>query len=192
MTDVERLRALIRSSSWHVWVLGIVRAARLPDAWVGAGAIRDLVWGELYGSGFHPSQVRDLDVAFFDPSDLSRDRDDSATRQLAAGAPDVPWEATNQAAVHTWYEATFGEPAAPLHSVADAIATWPETATAVGVRLGAGDEIEVCAPLGLGDLLSGVWRHNPRRISVERSLERLARHRPAERWPGVHVIPPSP
>lgn len=173
-------------------VLATVRASGLPDAWVGAGAVRDLVWGERYGAGFDPAAVRDVDVAYFDPDDLSRDRDDRATADLRRIWPGLPWEARNQAAVHTWYSTkSGGDEVAPLESIMDAIATWPEPATAVAVRLDPGGGIEICAPLGLDDLLAGVWRRNPRRVSVERSRERLARHRPAERWPAVRVIPPG-
>jgi uncharacterized protein len=194
--DEDRIRDIIRSSAWLTGVLRAVRQAGLPDAWVGAGVLRDLVWGELYGPGFAPSQVHDVDVAFFDPADLSRHRDEQATARLLAEGPGIPWQARNQAAVHTWYRGKFGGgPVAPLRSVADAVATWPETATAVAVRLGppagTGSRIEICAPLGLDDLLHGVWRHNARRASLEVSRARLARHQPARRWPGVQVIPPS-
>lgn len=183
---------LIRSSPWLMRVLGAVRDASLPDAWVGAGTLRDLVWGERYGQGFRPDRVRDVDVAFFDPHDLSRANDDRATGQLALRLPGVPWEAKNQAAVHTWYQHKFGgDPVEPLTCVRDAVGTWPETATAVAVRLTGDDAIEVCAPLGLDDLLNGVWRRNPRRISVEQSLARLARHDPQTRWPYVTVVPPD-
>jgi uncharacterized protein len=41
-----------------------------------------------------------------------------------------------------------GGPVEPLMSIADAVATWPETATAVAVRLSHDGEVEVCAPLG--------------------------------------------
>jgi uncharacterized protein len=51
--------------------------------------------------------------------------------------------------------------------------------------------IEVCAPYGLGDLLHGVWRRNPARLSVAASTARLARHRVAERWPTVVVHDPA-
>jgi hypothetical protein len=111
---------------------------------------------------------------------------------LAGIWPEVPWEAGNQAAVHTWYDRKFGgEPVPPLRSIVEAIGTWPETATAVVVRLDRADRIEICAPHGLDDLLAGVWRRNSARISLQRSRERLARHRPAERWPAVKVIPPE-
>ncbi|GIM94424.1 nucleotidyltransferase family protein [Paractinoplanes toevensis] len=186
------LADLIRSSPWLMNVFGAVRDEGLADAWIGAGVLRDLVWGERYGSGFRPENVRDVDVAFFDPADLSRDNDLRATGRLAGRLSGVLWEAKNQAAVHTWYPGRFGGgPVEALTSIRDAVATWPETATAVAARLTGDDTIEVCAPLGLEDLLDGVWRRNARRVSVEQSLARLARHDPGTRWPGVKVVPPG-
>jgi hypothetical protein len=191
-TDERRLIDLVEADDWIMRVLATVRQSGLPDAWVGAGVIRDLVWGPLYGAGFDHHQVRDVDVVYFDPADLSRDRDKQATEMLDAAWPGVPWEARNQAAVHTWYARKFGgAPVPPLTSIAEAVGTWPETATAVVVRLDQHDAVQVCAPLGLSDLVEGVWRRNPRRISLARSLERLARHDPAQRWPAVRVIPPA-
>jgi hypothetical protein len=188
----EKLVSLIRSSSWLVGVLEAVRAEAVPQAWVGAGALRDLVWGELYGSGFSPREVRDVDVPFFDVHDLSRANDDRVTDRLLRRLPEVPWEAKNQAAVHTWYPGKFGTPAVePLISIEDAVGTWPETATAVVVRLSADDVIDVCAPLGTDDLLNGIWRRNPRRASLEQSLARLRRHAPQTRWPRVTVVLPA-
>jgi hypothetical protein len=191
--DVEaQLTGLLGGCPWLLRVLAVVRDSGLPDAWTGAGVLRDLVWGERFGAGFDPSRVRDVDVAFFDPADLGRDRDRAATGLLGRLEPGVPWEATNQAAVHTWYPRVFGGgPVPPLRSIGEAVGTWPETATAVAVRIDADDRIEICAPHGLTDLLGGVWRHNPRRISAARSRDRLRRHRPAERWPGVRVIEPA-
>ena len=191
-TKSDRLSEIVLSNPWMMRTLHVVRLSGLTDAWVGAGALRDLVWGTLFGHGFEPAAVRDVDVAFFDRGDLNRDVDERATTLLARMQPDVPWEASNQAAVHTWFHTHFGgEPVPPFGSVAEAIATWPETASAVAVRLGVDTAIEVCAPHGLDDLLGGIWRRNPARVSVARSRERLARHCPAERWPGVRVIPPA-
>jgi hypothetical protein len=159
-------------------ILETVRDADVPDAWVGAGVLRDLVWN---------SPPRDVDVAFFDTSDLSRANDLRVTGLLHRRRPDVPWEAKNQAAVHTWYAEKFGGvEVEPLTSIHDAVSTWPETATAVAVRLKGDGSIEVCAPFGLADLFGRVWRRNPRRISVEQSRVRLARLRATD----ITVIPP--
>ena len=186
------LETLIAGSEWFTRVLQCVRDEQIPDAWVGAGALRDLVWGELHGSGFRPDEVRDVDVAFFDPDDLSRENDERVTARLSARCPTVPWEARNQAAVHTWYARKFGgNQPAPFTSIENAIGTWPETATAVVVRIDHGDALEICAPLGVDDLIGGVWRRNPRRVTLAESLSRLERHRPAERFPRVTVIRPS-
>jgi uncharacterized protein len=191
-SSAEQLTALLRASPWMTRVLATVRDSGLPDAWVGAGSIRDLVWGTLHGPGFDPATVHDIDVVFYDPARLDWERNDAATALLATLWPDQPWEARNQAGVHTWFHHRFGgDPVAPLTSIGDAVATWPETATAVAARLGPEGTIELCAPYGLDDLLGGVWRRNPTRASLAESQARLARHRPQQRWPRVTVIPPA-
>ena len=197
--DAVLLRRIVHYSPWLMRVLATVKESGLPDAWVGADIVRDLVWAELYGPGFDPADLPAAEVVFFDPEDISRDRDNGAADLLTGiwsrepgSWPVPPWRAHNQAAVHTWYAAKFGgDPIEPLRSIADAVATWPETATAVAVQLDPINEVRVCAPLGLADLLDGIWRHNPRRVGSDVSRTRLARHRPIERWPGVRVVEPE-
>ena len=78
---------------------------------------------------------------------------------------------------------------AALTSAAEGVATWPETATAVAVRLLPDDKLQVTAPYGLRDLLRGVRRRNPTRVSVEEYRRRLATKQVATRWPRVQIIP---
>jgi hypothetical protein len=185
----ETLASRVRAEPWLVRALEAVAESGLPGAWIGAGVIRDVVWGQLH-DGFDPAGVRDIDVVYFDPADLSPARDQDALRVLAAAA-DLPWEATNQAAVHTWYHEYFGgAPVAPFAGVHEAVATWPESATCVAVRMTTAG-LEVCAPHGLSDLLTGVWRVNPVRVTPEVSRARLARQQVAVRWPQVRVVPPD-
>lgn len=47
--------------------------------------------------------------------------------------------------------------------------------------------LELCAPHGMADLLEGVWRRNPTRVSPEVSRLRLARQNVEVRWPGVRI-----
>ncbi len=102
--------------------------------------------------------------------------------------PGVPWEVTNQAAVHHWFESYFGHAVEPLTSLEEAVASWPEYATSVGLRLEADDAISVIAPLGLEDLFACVVRRNPSRVSVDTYRQRIEQKRYALRWPKVRVV----
>jgi hypothetical protein len=140
-----RLESLVRSTPWLLEALRAARDVDPPDWLVGGGVLRDLVWDRLHGQS-RPAPPRDVDLAFFDPTRLDRARDAEVEQALAARLPGVPWDAKNQAAVHTWYGRVFGGRVAPLRSAADGVATWPETATAVAVRLLPDDRLEVVAP----------------------------------------------
>ncbi|RGC68634.1 hypothetical protein C5N14_12755 [Micromonospora sp. MW-13] len=189
----DELRELVRANASLMRALTVVRDSGLPDGWIGAGVLRDLVWGHRYGDGFDLRAVRDVDVPFFDPADLSRDNDQRATARLAAIEPGLPWEAKNQAAVHTWYPQRFGgPPVPPFRSIAEAVATRPEYVTAVAIHLDPDNHIAVCAPHGLDDLLDGVWRRNPTRVSEQTFQQRVARHQPAHRWPMSASLPVFP
>ena len=186
-SDEARLAALARATPWFMQALVHVRALGLREWCVGAGAVRNLVWDALHGHAA-PSALADIDVAYFDDADLSEARDASLQRALQARAPGTPWEVTNQAGVHLWFEQHFAHAVAPLRSLADAVASWPETATAVGLWLDERDELHVIAPLGLGDLFAMVVRRNPARVSVETYRQRVASKRYAQRWPRVRVV----
>ena len=187
-TDFEAsLIALARESSWFWPALVAVRTLNLPSWCIGAGAVRNLVWDSLHGLDA-PSALSDIDVAYFDGTDLSAHRDATFEFLLAAMQPELPWEVTNQAAVHLWFERTFGHPVSPFRSLAQAIASWPEYATAVGLTLLSAGTIYVCAPYGLDDLFSMVVRRNPARVSMDTYLRRIQQKRYKDRWPRVTII----
>jgi uncharacterized protein len=188
VTDLPgRLESLVRSTPWLLEALRAARDVDPPDWLVGGGVLRDLVWDRLHGQS-RPAPPRDVDLAFFDPTRLDRARDAEVEQALAARLPGVPWDAKNQAAVHTWYGRVFGGRVAPLRSAADGVATWPETATAVAVRLLPDDRLEAVAPCGLDDLFGLVCRRNPRRVTVDHYHRRLHDKRIAERWPRVEIV----
>jgi hypothetical protein len=188
VTDLPgRLESLVRSTPWLLEALRAARDVDPPDWLVGGGVLRDLVWDRLHGQS-RPAPPRDVDLAFFDPTRLDRARDAEVEQALAARLPGVPWDAKNQAAVHTWYGRVFGGRVAPLRSAADGVATWPETATAVAVRLLPDDRLEAVAPCGLDDLFGLVCQRNPRRVTVDHYHRRLHDKRIAERWPRVEIV----
>lgn len=183
--NVLGLCHIVRSNAWLMSVLETVRDCELPEWVVGAAVIRNAVWDRLHEYPM-PTPLRDLDS--FDAADLRPEREQYFQRALFDRRPDVPWDVKNQAAVHLWYESKFGLPATPLTSIEDAVATWPETATCVGVRLLPDGELLVLAPLGLDDLFRMVLRRNPRRSTPELFQQRLREKRLCEKWPRVRVI----
>ena len=75
-------------------------------------------------------------------------------------------EVRNQARVHIWFEAKFGEVYGPLSSTAEALERFASPTFAVGVRLEPDDWLHIEAPFGLADLFALRLRPNPRRKTV--------------------------
>ena len=181
------LSDVVEQCPWLMDLLAAVREVEPPECWIGAGAVRDVVWDTLFGSGFDPARVRDVDVVYFDLADMRRQREAALEQRLRALRPGVSWDVKNQAAVHLWYRDRFGVEVAALTSLADAVATWPETAACVAIRWGAAG-LEILAPFGVDDLMTGVWRGNPVRVTPTEAARRLAAKAPAQRWPRVRVV----
>ena len=102
-----RLIALARESRWLMEALVAVRCLGLSSWCIGAGAIRNLVWDALHNKAA-PSELADVDVAYFNADCLALQQDAALQASLVACMPEVPWEVTNQAAVHGWFEEYFG------------------------------------------------------------------------------------
>ncbi len=183
----ERLREIARSSPWFASALHAVRELDLASWCIGAGAVRNLVWDFLHGHST-PTHLPDVDVAYFDPSDLTPERDQELQGRLVGSLPATPWEVTNQAAVHRWFEGYFGHPVEPLCSLQEAVASWPEYATSVGLTLNRDDSIDVIAPHGLDDLFNCVVRRNPTRVSIDTYRRRIEQKQYWLRWPKVAIL----
>ena len=133
--------------------LEAVAAHGPPGGWIGAGFLRNAVWDVLHGRAPDVAGLADLDVVFQDPAHPDAGAD-AAWEAGLRGALALPWSVTNQTRMH----GRNGH--APYRDVADAIAHWPETATAIGARL-EGGEVALLAPHGWGDLLGMILRPTP-------------------------------
>ncbi|MBB4845662.1 hypothetical protein HNP55_004214 [Paucibacter oligotrophus] len=83
--QAARLIALLRQSPWLMEALRAVRGLGLASWCIGAGALRNLVWDALHGrSTAAPCAqgLSDVDVAFFDASDLSPQREAALRARL--------------------------------------------------------------------------------------------------------------
>lgn len=134
-----------------------------PDWYLGAGGVAQTVWNLRHG---YPAEegIKDYDLFYFDPTDLTEDARREVEGEIASrlAIPAVVLDVHNEAPVHLWYEQRFGRSIDPYRSTEHAIATWPTTASSVGVRRDR-DGFVVSAPFGLSDLLGMVVRPNSRR-----------------------------
>ncbi len=147
---------------------------QLPNWYVGAGFVAQTYWNRRHG--FHLLQhIKDIDIAYFDDTDLSEASEHDHECRIQSLFPKVPlkFDVKNQARVHLWYAQRFGKSITPYRSTEDAINSWPTTATCVGIRSN-GLELHLCAPFGLEDLLEMIVRpmsfpgfpgHPARRVS---------------------------
>jgi hypothetical protein len=159
----------------------------LPDAWLVAGCLAQTVWNVATGN--HPGHgIRDLDLIYHDAGDLSTTAEQDHEQRLRARFAHLPatLDVKNQARVHLWYERRFGRAIPPYPSSAAAIATFPTTATSLGVRTTAGT-FELCAPFGLDDLYALTVRANPRLVSREVYNAKAARWQSL--WPALTIVP---
>lgn len=159
----------------------------LPAWYFGAGGVAQTVWNLRHG--FSPGEgIEDYDLVYFDSDDLTAQSERQIADEVARRLSDldVVVDVHNEARVHLWYHERFGRSIRPYSSTEDAIATWPTTASSVGVREDR-DGFVVCAPFGLADLLGMVARPNKAIVTRDVYEEKTARW--AKRWPQLQVMP---
>jgi hypothetical protein len=186
----ERLRALVRRHAPLMRWLHAARDGGAADWCLGAGVIRTLVWNHLHDLPPDSHAPADVDFVYFDDTDLTAAHEAAITRRLQAAAPQAPWEVVNQARVHLWRR-DGGIAPPPALSLAAGIATWPETATCIGVSLDADDRLRILAPHGLDDLFGLVLRPSPGLRDPALYAQRLLAKRYTDKWPRLRVQPSS-
>lgn len=145
----------ITEDRWMMDILRSVRHLNLSDSWVCAGFVRSKIWDMLHQ--IHARTVlADIDVVYYDPNDLDENTEKEWERQLSSIQPALPWSVKNEARMHITNRIE------PYTSTIDAISCFPETATALGVRLDEQDRVIIAAPCGLEDVFEMKIRVNPR------------------------------
>ena len=192
MTDAEmraRLEAVVRANAPLMQVMRTAATLGLADWLIVSGAVYQGVWNQITGRPLDYG-VKDYDLVYFDP-DTSWDAEDVFIKR-AAGAYPPPYDALvevrNQARVHLWFEAKFGEPYAPLTSSAEALQRFVCPAFSVGARLEADNSLTLEAPFGLADLFAMRLRSNPLRGLAKGWVRTTESAR--SRWPEVKIVGP--
>jgi len=164
---------------------------KASDSWLVSGALYNTIWNRLTGRpGLHG--IKDLDIIYFDDSDLSWEAEDAV---VARGAEvfrnfPLPVEIRNQARVHLWFEKRFGQPYAPLRCATESIERYSAIAHCVGARLAKeGETVQggllIHAPFGLDDIFS--FRLRPNRAIDNRQTYEIKADRALKFWPELTV-----
>ena len=150
----------------------------LPDSWVSAGFVRSKIWDVQHGF-VEPFSLPDVDVIYFEPTDTREETEKVHEAKLHEWMPGVPWSVKNQARMHTVNDLE------PFTSATDGMAHFPETVTALGVKLSESGELVLSAPWGVQDVLDMVVRPTPYYRESER-LRQIFRERMQKKdWPSV-------
>lgn len=182
------LENIIRSEPVLMGLLADLQAFDLPDWLVVSGAIYNNVWNHL--TGREPfAGVKDIDVFYFDDSDLSYEAEDKIIQRgasLFAGLP-VPVEIRNQARVHLWAPQKFDCEFEPLNSSAEMLLRFASKTHAVGARLAPDNTLRIVAPFGLDDIFS--FRVVPNHVLDNRATHEKKGARARAQWPELVVLP---
>jgi hypothetical protein len=186
--QIRYLQEVLEGNAVLVTVLERAAGLGLPGWYLAAGCVYQTVWNTV--TGRPPGEaIKDYDLIYFDPADLSWAAEDAAIRAGGEVFGDLPVvvEIRNEARVHLWYEEKYGVACPPYDSSEAAVDTFPGMACCVGVRRDITGGWSVYAPYGLSDIFNLVMRPNPKlatRAAYEAKAERWRRQ-----WPSVTVLP---
>jgi uncharacterized protein len=139
--------SLIREDKWMMEILESTKSLNLPDWWICAGFIRSKIWDVLHNFS-ERTTVPDIDVIYFDPTNIDVLEEKKLAEKLKCLIPNIPWSVKNEARMHVKSNMP------PYSSSVDAISKFPETATALGVKLDEKDNVILTAPCGISDVIN--------------------------------------
>lgn len=181
------LEAVLRANPVCAAILDGAGALGLPNWYLGAGAVAQTVWNAAHRRA-PGADIADYDLVYFDPDDISEEAEQAAERAACSvfGRFGARMDVTNEARVHLWYEHKFGVKLEPYASAEAAIATWPTTATSIGVTSQDG-RFTVHAPFGTDDLWALIVR--PNKTLVTRQVYEAKVARWSAIWPRLTIAP---
>ncbi|MCS1351567.1 nucleotidyltransferase family protein [Mechercharimyces sp. CAU 1602] len=187
MNYVHHLHTWIEEDPWMMGILEVAATQQLPDWWICAGFIRSKIWDKIHGFTKR-TPLPDIDLIYFSHRpEESHEKKIEHTLHLLR--PDVPWSVKNQARMHHINHIP------PYRSASDGIAHFPETATALGVRLCKDGKLHFVYPYGLKDAFqlrvcpTPYVRTNPSMIAVY--TKRVKQKDWRSTWPLLQVDLPA-
>ena len=176
--SADDIKTALYQSPFHLDALRALRHLNLPQGYIAAGFVRNLVWD--IGHGYKkPTPLNDIDVIYFDPANTEEAQEKSYETALSGAMPGLPWSVKNQARMHV----KNGD--APYETIEDALCHWCETPTPIGARLDENDHIQVIAPLGVSDLVNLECRAPPFARSKPAKMDNYRERILSKNWAGL-------
>ena len=158
--QLEELIFILKENHPLMEMLEYIAELQLPNFYIAAGCVFQTVWNYQDGRDLN-YEVKDLDVIYYHPWDLSIDTDMKYYEMIQeyARSHSIPYgvDVSNEARMHLWKEKKEGEKVLPYQNSEDAIGRWIATVHAIGITLEDGN-IKVYAPYGLSDIFSRTIR----------------------------------
>jgi hypothetical protein len=154
LKDTDDIIILIKEDKWIMDILQTVSTLNLPDWWVCAGFVRSKIWDVLHEFDDR-TPMPDIDVIYYDNSTVSEEEEKKLERRLKEINPSIPWSVKNQARMHVVNNIP------PYTSSVDAISKFPETATALGLKVSNSGEVVLTAPYGVEDVINLLVKPTP-------------------------------
>ena len=171
---------LIQVDEWMMEILNTTKKLKLPDWWICAGFVRSKIWDIIHDFDKR-TQLSDIDVIYFDPTNLDEKIEKKLEEQLRVWMPSIPWSVKNQARMHIINNLPS------YYSSVDGIAHFPETATALGVKLDEKDNVQLTAPHGINDVIQLKVNPTPQFVATKELFEvyeeRLLKKNWGSTWP---------
>jgi uncharacterized protein len=146
LKNKEDVIKLIRIDGKMMEIIKVASTLNLPDWWICAGFVRSKIWDTLHGFN-ERTATPDVDVIYFDHNNMDEHVEKELENKLVSMMPTIPWSVKNQARMHIINNLP------PYTSSEDAISRFPETATALGVKLDKENHLVLTAPWGLEDVI---------------------------------------
>lgn len=173
------IKRWIECDSLRMDALSAAAEMQLPDWCLAAGFVRNLVWDKLHDYS-SPTALNDIDLIYFDPNNVSAERDREIESKLTDRLP-VLWSVKNQARMHQRNNDN------PYTSTLDAMSYWVEIETAAGAALSESGEIVLLSPFGFEPLFEYTITLNNKRPKPQEFENRITSKRWLEIWPKLRV-----
>lgn len=175
MMNEEKILSIIKEDMWMMEILHLAKSLHLPDWWICAGFVRSKIWDTLHHFK-ERTPIIDIDVIYFDPINIDELVEKKLERKLYSLNHTIPWSVKNEARMHIKNNMT------PYSSSIDAISKFPETATALGLKIDDNDNLILIAPCGIHDVVNLVVKPTPFFNETEERMEIYEKRITNKQW----------